>query len=89
MIAMVAPGVIDGRTDLVELSDALKDSFEAGNGFHTLAGLVLDRLGRFPHEGEVVRLGRWEAEIVDMDARRIDKLLLRLAEPRPGATSDG
>lgn len=67
--------LVDGRCDLVELSDALDADFAEGQGFHTIAGLVLHRLGRFPKEGEVIRLGAYDVEVIDMDERRIDKLL--------------
>jgi len=67
--------LVDGRADLVELGDAIGEDFETGSGFHTVAGLILHRLGRFPKEGEIVTLGRFKVEIVDMDERRIDKLL--------------
>lgn len=68
--------LVDGRVDLVELGDALGEDFGEGQGFHTLAGLILNQLGRFPEEGEVIRIGAYDAEVVDMDERRIDKLLL-------------
>ncbi|MFT4075980.1 MAG: hemolysin family protein [Asticcacaulis sp.] len=67
--------LVDGRADLVELGDAIGEDFETGGGFHTVAGLILHKLGRFPKEGEIVTLGRFRVEIVDMDERRIDKLL--------------
>lgn len=67
--------LVDGRADLVELGDAIGEDFETGVGFHTVAGLILQKLGRFPKEGEIVTLGRFRVEIVDMDERRIDKLL--------------
>jgi len=67
--------LVDGRADLVELGDAIGEDFETGSGFHTVAGLILHKLGRFPKEGEIVTLGRFKVEIVDMDERRIDKLL--------------
>jgi putative hemolysin len=67
--------LVDGRADLVELGDAIGEDFETGAGFHTVAGLILHKLGRFPKEGEIVTLGRFKVEIVDMDERRIDKLL--------------
>lgn len=69
--------LVDARIDLVELGDRLEEPFEGGSGYHTLAGLILDRLGRFPVEGEHVQLGAFDAEVVDMDERRIDKLILR------------
>lgn len=68
--------LVDGRVDLVELGGVLGWPFEEGS-FHTAAGLVLNELGRFPREGEVLRLGPFEVEVIDMDERRIDKLLFR------------
>jgi putative hemolysin len=43
--------------------------------YNTLAGLLLFVLGRLPLTGERVRLDAWEFEIVDLDGRRIDKVL--------------
>ena len=70
--------LVDGKTDLLELGDALGEKFEEG-GFHTAAGLVLHHLGRLPEEGETVSIGRYVVEVIDMDQRRIDKLLVRPA----------
>ena len=75
--------LVDGRADLVELSDALGEHFVEGS-FHTAAGLVLNELGRFPREGEVVRIGGFDVEVIDMDVRRIDKLLFRHARKGRG-----
>lgn len=73
--------LVDGKTDIVELAEVLEEPFE-GTGFHTTAGLVLERLGRLPVEGEVLKIGRYAVEVVDMDGRRIDKLLFTPAERR-------
>ncbi len=69
--------LVDGQTDLEELSDTLGEDFGEADGFHTVAGLVLHHLSRVPAEGEVLQLGRFEVEVIDMDDRRIDKLLFR------------
>lgn len=45
-------------------------------GFNTLAGLVLTRLGRVPAIGEVFTLQGYRFEVVDMDGRRIDRVLV-------------
>ena len=77
--------LVDGKADLLELGDALGAKFDGGS-FHTAAGLVLNHLGRLPLEGQVVDIGGFEAEVVDMDGRRIDKLLIRPAprgKPKP------
>jgi putative hemolysin len=73
--------LVDGRADLLELSDVLGADFAEGQGFHTVAGLVLNQLGRFPREGEVIALDGYQVEIVDMDDRRIDKLLFTERKP--------
>ena len=69
--------LVDGQTDLEELADALGEDFGEAEGFHTVAGLVLHQLSRVPDEGEILQLGRFEVEVIDMDDRRIDKLLFR------------
>ena len=69
--------LVDGQTDLDELSDVLGEDFGEAEGFHTVAGLVLHHLSRVPDEGEILQLGRFEVEIVDMDDRRIDKLIFK------------
>ncbi len=69
--------LVDGQTDLDEVCDTLGEDFGEHEGFHTVAGLVLHELSRVPEEGEVLQLGRFEVEVIDMDDRRIDKLLFR------------
>ncbi|MGH6977995.1 MAG: transporter associated domain-containing protein, partial [Brevundimonas sp.] len=69
--------LVDGRTDLDELCDILGEDFGDNESFHTVAGLILHQLSRLPDEGEVVQVGRFEVEVVDMDDRRIDKLIFR------------
>ena len=69
--------MVDGQADIEELADALGEDFGEAEGFHTVAGLVLHQLSRVPDEGEILQLGRFEVEIIDMDDRRIDKLLFR------------
>lgn len=44
--------------------------------FHTIAGFALDVLGRIPQAGESFCYEGFRFEIVDMDGRRIDKLLV-------------
>jgi putative hemolysin len=45
-------------------------------GFHTVAGFALSRIKELPEEGAVFHAHGWRFEIVDMDGRRIDKLLV-------------
>lgn len=73
---------VDGQTDLDELGEALGEEFGEHDGFHTVAGLVLHHLSRLPDEGEILQLGRFEVEVIDMDDRRIDKLIFRAVLPQ-------
>ena len=69
--------LVDGRADLDELARHLETAFETTDRFHTAAGLVLAQAGRLPEEGAVFRIADYEVEVLDMDERRIDKLLFR------------
>jgi len=43
--------------------------------YNTLAGLLMTICGHLPRVGEVVVWQDWQFEVVDLDARRIDKVL--------------
>lgn len=43
--------------------------------YHTVAGLMLALLQRVPREGDRIVWSGWRFEIVDMDGRRVDKVL--------------
>lgn len=80
--------LIDARLDIQELNDHLGENFEAEGGYHTVAGLILDRLGRLPTEGEHVEIGAFDLEIVDMDGSRIDKIILKHGKRKTDAAED-
>ncbi|MCC7347037.1 MAG: HlyC/CorC family transporter [Variibacter sp.] len=43
--------------------------------YHTVAGLMLALLQRVPKEGDRIAWAGWRFEIVDMDGRRVDKVM--------------
>ncbi|HAW45278.1 MAG TPA: hypothetical protein DCW60_02895 [Sutterella sp.] len=61
-------------TDLLELKDLPEDS---EGHFNTLAGMIIWLTGHMPHTGDIVTLGGWRFEVVDMDGRKIDKVLVK------------
>ena len=68
--------LVSGPTPIDELSAALGRSFPENRDYHTAAGFLLDRFGRIPSVGDhFIDLG-WRFEVVDLDGRRIDKLLV-------------
>jgi putative hemolysin len=66
--------LVDGRAPVDDLVRELGLPKIDGE-FHTAAGLALERLARIPVEGDAFDLGSWRVEIIDMDGKRIDKLL--------------
>jgi putative hemolysin len=66
--------LVDGRASAAELIDKLNLPDRSGE-FHTAAGFVLERLARIPVECETFELPGWRVEVLDMDGKRIDKLL--------------
>ena len=57
--------------------------------FATVAGYVLSVLKQVPREGEHYREQGWRFEVIDMDGRRIDKVLAERVEITHGAGEDG
>lgn len=51
-------------------------NIEEPDGFTTLAGLILSKLNNFPVTGERIQWEGFEFEIIDMDAMRIDKVMI-------------
>ena len=70
-----------------ELKDrlSLKTVPEEGTEkYHTLSGMMMLLLGRMANTTDKVDWEDWCLEIVDMDGRRVDKVLAS-AKPRPEA----
>ena len=70
--------LLDGALPIPELKDLLNlDSVpeEDRGRFYTLSGMILLILERIPQTGDRVTWENWELEVVDMDGRRIDKVL--------------
>lgn len=60
-----------------ELCDRLSIPREAAGEYDTAAGLALHQFGHLPELGETIALHGYIVEVVDLDGRRIDKLLIR------------
>ncbi|HEX2725998.1 MAG TPA: hemolysin family protein [Beijerinckiaceae bacterium] len=60
-----------------EMADQLGIKLPEPRRYHTVAGLVIDELEHMPATGEKVEALGWCFEVVDLDGRRIDKVLAR------------
>ncbi len=70
--------LVSGATPADELAERLGIDLPEDREFATAAGFVLSILKKLPVEGEVFEEQGWRFEVVDMDGRKIDKLLVSL-----------
>lgn len=83
--------LLDGLIPIPELKDRIGLRHvpeEDKERYHTLSGMLLLLLGRLPQTGDTVRWGDWKFEIVDMDGKRIDKVLASRVLPDDGADAE-
>jgi putative hemolysin len=76
--------LLDGMLDL----DEFKELFNLGalpneEDYETLAGFVMTSLGRIPRASDQFEWEGLRFEVVDMDARRVDKVLVSTLPARP------
>lgn len=80
--------LVDGLIPMPELKDRLdlKEVPEEDRGrYNTLAGMVMLLLGRLPATGDSVEWAGWRFEVVDLDGKRVDKLLVQRCADDPAA----
>jgi putative hemolysin len=67
--------VMSGRFPFHDLADLGIDLPEGD--YSTVAGLILDRLGRLPAPGEGVEVADWFIEVLDIERRAVQRVRLR------------
>jgi len=72
--------LISGWMPAVEFAGLLRIPLPVSRQYQTIAGFLLQQFGTIPDVGEHVEAHGWRFEIVDLDGRRIDKML---ATPLP------
>ena len=70
--------IIDQLKDILGFS-AMPD--EGRVGYQTLSGFVMSQLGRIPKTGAKFQFDEYTFEVVDMDGRRVDKVLVTRNTP--------
>jgi putative hemolysin len=76
--------LMDGLIPVPELKDRLeiRDLPEEDRGrYNTLAGMVMLLLGRLPRTADSVEWQGWRFEVVDLDGKRVDKVLVSRTAP--------
>jgi putative hemolysin len=72
--------LLAGWMPVDEMSDQLGINLPRTREYETVAGLVIDKLHHLPATGEYIETLGWRFEVVDLDGRRIDKVLARKLE---------
>ncbi|NRT57916.1 putative hemolysin [Leptothrix sp. C29] len=83
--------LVDGLIPVPELKDRLGLKLlpdEDRGRYNTLAGMVMLLLGRLPQTADAVEWEGWRFEVVDLDGKRVDKVLAsRIEEPAEEPTT--
>jgi len=80
--------LVDGATPIDDVSNEIgMDDLPEGEAgaYHTLGGFVMARLGRIPRTADSFEWGGMRFEVIDMDGRRIDKVLVARLSAHPAA----
>jgi putative hemolysin len=70
---------LKARLDIKELPA------EDKNRYNTLAGLLMYALGQLPAQGQVIELADWRFEVLELEGRRIDKVLATQSMAAPAS----
>ena len=75
--------LVSGWMPVDEFADKIGGPVRVDGDYETMAGFVLNTLNRLPEIGESFLHAGWTFEIIDLDGRRIDKLLVTPPTPSP------
>ncbi|HVF37574.1 MAG TPA: hemolysin family protein [Sphingomicrobium sp.] len=78
--------LVSGSANADVLADRVGVNMSADRDYSTVAGFALSVLKRIPKTGETFKFDGYKFEVVDMDGRKIDKLLV--SRPRRRNTED-
>jgi len=84
--------LLDGLIPIPELKDRLdlkEVPEEDKSRYHTLSGLMMFLLGRLPQTSDHANWEGWRLEVVDLDGKRVDKVLASRLPENENATENG
>lgn len=73
--------IVGGRAETHLLNEEFGLSLPVEDGFETIAGLMLDRLGTIPEVGQELVVGRYRLAVLDASAHRIEQVRVTLLPP--------
>jgi len=69
--------LVSGRSEVYLVNEEMSWNLPTGN-YETISGMILERLGRFPKDGEKLQIGNFQISIL-----RTDKLRIRFVKIKP------
>ena len=72
--------MIDGSTNLDDINDRIGLSLSSEE-YESIGGLIMEKLGRLPVEGEIINFDNIVLTVKKMDHARIEKVCLKLKQP--------
>jgi putative hemolysin len=79
--------LLAGSMPVDEMAEILGVTLPENRSYHTVGGLVISEIQHLPNTGEHVNALGWRFEVVDLDGRRIDKVLAIPLNQRAGAST--
>ena len=73
--------LLSGAMPVDEMADKIGILLPENRSYETVAGFVLAQLQHIPKTGEYIDISGWRFEVVDLDSRRIDKVLATRSTP--------
>lgn len=67
--------LLPGDMPVDEMAELIGFALPPKRRYDTVAGLVIDAFKHLPSLGQAVKVGHWRFEVVDLDGRRVDKIL--------------
>jgi len=79
-VQLTGSAELDGLLNLEDFEERTGLTLPEGP-YETLAGFVVDRLGRLPHQGDTIQTQGYLFTVVEMDSRRIERVLVEAQAP--------
>jgi CBS domain containing-hemolysin-like protein len=80
---------VGARTPVSELNRQLRLELPEGEGYESIAGLLLERLRHIPREGESIRVGQALIKVVRASERAVEEVQIRLGKRKSPSKGPG
>jgi CBS domain containing-hemolysin-like protein len=80
---------VGARTPVAELNRQLRLELPEGEGYESIAGLLLEHLRHIPREGESIRVGQALIKVVKASERAVEEVQIRLGKRKSPSKGPG